>query len=268
MADVRALRQRFAELHREGLFVMPNAWDAGSARILASMGFPATATTSSGFAATLGRHDQQVTLDELLAHVGALVRAVDIPVSVDAEHCFADDADGVAVTVARIAEEGAAGVSIEDYDPAIGVMPVDEATARVAAAAEAAAATGMVLTARAENHLYGAGDLDDTIDRLRRYRSAGAGVLYAPGLAALADITRLVAAVGAPVNVLLLRGGPSVPELGEAGVRRVSTGGALAFTAYGALTAGARELLDSGTSQYAKWALSAEQRQAAFGPEP
>lgn len=245
------LRQRFRELHASGTFVMPNPWDIGSAKLLAALGFPALATTSSGHAATLGRLDQHVTRDELLAHAEALATAVDVPLNVDAERCFADDPAGVADTVRLIAETGAAGCSLEDYDPVTKVIdPLPAAVERVAAAAEAARATGLVLTARAENHLYGVTDLDETIARLRAYRDAGADVVYAPGLVDLDDITRVVQEVDAPVNVLALPRGPSVEVLGSAGVRRVSTGGALARAAYGALVSGARELLGAGTSTY------------------
>jgi 2-methylisocitrate lyase-like PEP mutase family enzyme len=243
---------------------MPNAWDIGSARIMASMGFEAIATTSSGHAATLGKMDQQVTLDELLAHVSALVGSVDIPVSVDAERCFADDPDGVAANVEKIAATGAAGVSIEDYDPPRGLDPVEVAVQRVEAAAGVTRPQGMILTARAENHLYGVDDLDDTIERLVAYREAGADVVYAPGITDEGDIQRVVDDVGAPVNVLALRDGPSVPRLADIGVRRVSTGGALTFAAYGALAHAARELLDQGTSNYTGRALSADDRRAAF----
>jgi 2-methylisocitrate lyase-like PEP mutase family enzyme len=263
-ARVTELRKRFAQLHDSGTFLMPNAWDVGSARILASLGFPAIATTSSGFAASLGRMDQHVTLDEVVRHVGALVRAVEVPVSVDAESGYADTLPGLASTVERLAGEGAAGVSIEDYHPASGIYPVDVAAERVTAAAGAAHRHGIVLTARAENHLYGVEDLDDTISRLRAYRRAGADVLYAPGLVDLKAIARIVDEVAAPINVLLRRNGPSVSQLSEVGVRRLSTGGSLAFAAYGALAAAGRELLDSGTSRYADAALSVEDRRAAF----
>jgi 2-methylisocitrate lyase-like PEP mutase family enzyme len=239
------LRTRFRELHRDGTFVMPNPWDVGSAHLLAGLGFPALATTSSGHAASLGRRDQQVTRDELVAHAAALAAAVDVPLNVDAERCFADTPAGVAETVGLLAGTRAAGLSIEDYDPGAGaVEPLDVAAARVAAAAEVARAEGLVLTARAENHLYGAGDLDDTIARLRAYRDAGAEVVYAPGLTDLAEIARLVEAVEVPVNVLAT-GAPPVPELASVGVRRVSTGGALARIAYGAARSAAQELLDS-----------------------
>lgn len=249
---IDALRERFRRLHEEGLFVMPNPWDAGSARLLASLGFPALATTSSGHAATLGRLDQQVTRDELLAHAAALAAAVDVPLNVDAERCFADDPAGVAETVRLIADTGAAGCSIEDYDPSTGgIEPVEAAAERVAAAADVAHEHGLVLTARAENHLYRIDDLDDTVGRLRAYREAGADVVYAPGLVALDDIARLVREVGRPVNVLARPKGPSIADLESVGVRRVSTGGALARAAYRAAVTGARELLGDGTSTYA-----------------
>jgi 2-methylisocitrate lyase-like PEP mutase family enzyme len=259
------LRERFRHLHTAGFFVMPNPWDVGSARLLASLGFPALATTSSGHAATLGRPDQHVTRDELLAHAEQLASAVDVPLNVDAERCFADDPAGVATTVELIARTGAAGCSIEDYDPVAGrIDPLDIAAERVAAAADAAHAHGLVLTARAENHLYGTDDLDNTITRLRAYRDAGADVVYAPGLVEITDITRLVRDVETPVNVLALPNGPSTSELASAGVRRVSTGGALAKAAYGALMRAARELLDTGTSTYAAAGIRNADLSAAF----
>ncbi len=258
------MRRHFARLHDAGTFLMPNAWDIGSARILASLGFPAIATTSSGFAASLGRMDQHVVLDEVVRHVGALVGAVEVPVSVDAESGYADSLPGVASTVERLAGEGAAGVSIEDYDPASGIYPVEVAAERVTAAAGAARRHGIVLTARAENHLYGVEDLDDTISRLRAFRRAGADVLYAPGLEDLAAVARVVDKVAAPINVLLRRDGPTASQLAEVGVRRLSTGGSLAFAAYGALARSAKELLMAGTSTYADGALSVTDRRAAF----
>jgi 2-methylisocitrate lyase-like PEP mutase family enzyme len=258
---------RFRELHaRDQLFVMPNPWDVGSARLLESLGFPALATTSSGFGATLGRADQQVTLDELLAHVVTLVDAIGVPLNVDAERLYADEPEGVAETARLIAGTGAAGFSIEDYDPARARLdPFDEAVARVAAAAGVARAHGLVLTARAENHLYGVDDLDDTIARLRAYRDAGAQVVYAPGLSRIDDIARVVRELGVPVNVLALRGGPAVRELAAAGVRRVSTGGSLAWAAYGALVSAGQELLGSGTSEYTAVAVPADLYERAFG---
>jgi len=253
----------FRALHARATFVIPNAWDVGSARVLQVCGASAIATTSSGFAASMGRGDQHITCGELLAHVAALTAAVDIPVSVDAEYLYADDLPGVRETVRGLIDAGAAGFSIEDYDPiARTVIDPDRAAERVAAAVEEA--DGLVVTARAENPLYGAGDLDDTVRRLQLYREAGADVLYAPGLQDLADIAAVVAAVTAPVNVLLLPQGPSVPELAGAGVRRVSVGGGLAWTAYGALASAARELFTIGTSTFLDGALDRDLRTRAF----
>jgi 2-methylisocitrate lyase-like PEP mutase family enzyme len=259
-------RDRFRQLHERGLFIMPNPWDVGSARILASMGFPALATTSLGHAASLGKLDQSVTRDELIDHVATISAAVDLPLNVDAERCFADDPAGVADTVSALAEAGAAGCSIEDYDPAKGAIDgVGVSAERVAAAADAAHRHGMVLTARAENALYGIDDIDDTIARLRAYREAGADVLYAPRLTDAAQIRRVVEATDAPVNVLAMRHGPSVPELADLGVRRVSTGGPLARAAYGALRRAAEELLGPGTSTYQDDALTGDDLERAFG---
>lgn len=262
---IETIRDTFRSLHDAGTFMLPNPWDVPSARLLEHLGFPALATTSSGFAASLGRADQRVTRDELIAHVATLTAAVQVPVSVDAERGYAADPAGVAETVRMLAEAGASGVSIEDYDPSAGrIEPVDAAAERIAAAASVCTGYGMVLTGRAENHLYGQHDLHDTIARLTAYRDAGATCLYAPGLTDLADIARVVGEVGAPVNVLALRGGPAVAQLAEAGVRRVSTGGSLAWAAYGALVAAATELRDSGTSTYLDRALPPSLREEAF----
>ena len=260
-------RRRFRDLHAHGIFVMPNAWDVGSARLLAAAGFDALATTSGGFAWSIGRADYRVRRDELLAHVAALAAATELPLSVDSERCFAADPDGVAETVRLLGEAGAAGCSIEDFDPASGAIDdAGVAAERVAAAAEAAhAGDPMVLTARAENHLHGVDDLDDTIARLRAYRAAGADVVYAPALRDPAHIAAVVDAVDAPVNVLLIPGVPAVGQLRSLGVRRVSTGSALASVAYGALVAAARELAAEGTSAYVRGGLSPEVRAAAFG---
>ena len=258
-------RRVFRLLHAAGTFVLPNPWDVPSARLLAHLGFPALATTSSGFAASLGRRDQHVTRDELVCHVTALTAAVPVPLSVDAERGYADDPAGVADTVEMLAEAGASGVSIEDYDPATGRMdPVGVAVERIAAAATVCTRYGMVLTGRAENHLYGIADLHDTIARLTAYRDAGATCLYAPGLRDLDDITRVVREVGTAVNVLAQRDGPTVPQLAQVGVRRISTGGSLAWAAYGALTDAATELRNTGTSTYLDRALSRQFRDAAF----
>jgi 2-methylisocitrate lyase-like PEP mutase family enzyme len=257
--------EAFRKLHAAGTFVIPNPWDVPSARLLEHLGFRALATTSSGFAASLGRGDQHVTRDELVAHVATLTAAVGVPVSVDAERGYAEDTAGVAATVRLLVDAGASGVSIEDYDPVAGtVYPVEVAAERIAAAAAECDRDGVVLTGRAENHLYDAGDLDDTVARLIAYRDAGATCLYAPGLSGLDDIARVVREVGAPVNVLALRHGPSVAELASAGVRRVSTGGSLAWAAYGALVDAATELRDQGTSTYIDRALPRPIREAAF----
>lgn len=237
----------FRNLHREGCFVMPNPYDVGSARLLAALGFPALATTSGGFAATLGRADMTIGRDLVVAHVAAVAAATDLPVNADSERCFAEDPAGVAETVGLLAAAGAAGCSIEDWDPARRrIDPIASAVARVAAAATAADAADMVLTARCENHLRGVDDLDDTVRRLVAYRQAGAAVVYAPALADLDAIRTVVESVAAPVNVLLVPGGPSVGELAAVGVRRISIGGMLSRIALGAAAAAATSLLETG----------------------
>ncbi len=262
-------RTRFRALHSaERLFVMPNPWDVGSARLLASCGFEALATTSAGFAWSIGKLDQSVSRDELVAHVLAVASATALPLNVDSERCFPDDPGGIAETVMLLAEAGAAGLSIEDYNPATGEIDgISVAAERVGIAAEAAhsLSDALVLTARAENHISGVDDIEDTIARLIAYREAGADVAYAPGLSDLDQIAAVVRAVGIPINVLALPDGPSVAELASAGVRRVSTGGALAAAAYGALVAGAQELLAEGTSQYAKGAVPRSTLVSALG---
>jgi 2-methylisocitrate lyase-like PEP mutase family enzyme len=266
MGDVAAERRtRFRALHdRAQLFVMPNPWDVGSARLLESAGFEALATTSAGFAWSSGRLDQTVSRDELVTHVATLAAATDLPLNVDSERCYPDDPGGVTRTVGLLSEAGAAGFSIEDFDPGRGGM--DElglATERVAEAAEASQQR-MLLTARAENHIRGVDDLDDTIARLIAYRDAGADVVYAPGLTDLEQIARVVEAVGIPLNVLALPAGPSVGELAAAGVRRISTGSLLAGAAYAALLDGARELQEKGTSHYGERSVARDVLAAAF----
>jgi 2-methylisocitrate lyase-like PEP mutase family enzyme len=262
--DARQVRARFFELHsRPEVFVMPNPFDVGSARMLAGAGFPALATTSAGFAWSLGVDDGQVSFDQLVAHVRSITAAVDVPLNVDSERLFAEDLDGVAASVQALHTAGAAGCSIEDWNPRTGAIdPVEVAAERVAAAVAAAHVDGdpLLLTARCENLLHGIDDLDDTIARLCAYRDAGADCVYAPGLTTAEQIRTVVDAVEVPVNVLAWPGGPSVAEIGEAGGRRVSVGGSLASTAYGALMVGARELLDSGTSTYLKVRLQPEDR--------
>ena len=240
----------FLDLHRPGRpLLLPNPWDLGSARVLASLGFEALATTSSGFAATLGRRDYGVTRDEALAHAAAVAAAVDVPVSADLENAFADDPEGVAETVRRAAQTGLAGCSVEDAGPQ-GVYDAALAAERVAAAVEAGG-DRLVITARAENFLHDRRDLDDTIARLQSFQAAGAHVLYAPGLVRADDIRAVVEAVERPVNVLALPGAPSVTELAELGVARVSVGGGFFYAALGGLVDAARELLDAGT--YGFW---------------
>lgn len=261
-------RARFRALHAaDRLFVMPNPWDIGSARLLASFGFQALATTSAGFAWSIGKLDQSVSRDELIAHVARIAEATPLPLNVDSERCYPDDAGGVAETVAMLAGAGAAGFSIEDYNPTTGAIDdVELAAERVAIAAEAARSVPepMILTGRAENHIRGVSDFDDTLSRLIAYRDAGADVVYAPGLSDLDQIKQVVDAVGIPVNVLALPHGPTIAELAAAGVRRVSTGSALAAYAYASLAEGARELLNEGSSRYATHRLPREVLQTAF----
>jgi 2-methylisocitrate lyase-like PEP mutase family enzyme len=263
-----ANRDRFHHLHqRDQIFVMPNPWDIGSARLLESLGFEALATTSAGFAWSLGKHDMHVTRDELVTHVAALASAVAVPLNVDAERCFAETPAGVAETAELLVDAGAAGFSIEDWNPAENrIDPIEVAVERLAAAAAVAhrGAHPMVLTGRAENHLHGVTDLADTIARLVAYRDAGADVVFAPGLSKLDDIRAVVDAVGIPLNVIALPNGPSVAELAAVGVRRVSIGGALARAAYSAMIRGARELLAYGTSSYTSSNLPAADFADAF----
>ena len=251
--QVQAERARvFRALHEgPGPLLLPNPWDVGSARLLASLGFAALATTSGGFAATLGRLDGAVTRDEVLSHAAAIAAATDLPVSADLENAFADEPAGVAETIGLAAAAGLAGCSVEDFTrrPHAPIYDLGLARERVAAAAAAAkAAPGpLVLTTRAENYLHGRPDLADTIGRLQAYQEAGADVLYAPGLTSLADIRAVVSSVDRPVNVLTLPGAPSVPQLAAAGVRRISVGSAFSNAALGTLVTAARELLGEGT---------------------
>lgn len=246
---------RFLALHSDrSPLLLPNPWDQGSARLLASLGFEALATTSSGFAATLGRLDGSVTRDEAIAHAASIVAATELPVSADLENGFADEPRGVAHTVRMAVEAGLAGCSIEDFTRSADtpIYDVGLAAERVTAAAEIAH-TGpvyLVLTARAENYVHGRKDLPDTIARLQAYQEAGADVLFAPGLSDLADIRQLVASVDRPVNVLARPGGPPIAELASVGVRRVSVGGAFAYAAFGALVEAAQQLRDQGTYDF------------------
>src|SRR5688572_29158459 len=250
------LADRFLSLHRSDRpLLMPNPWDRGAAVLLESLRFEALATTSSGFAATLGRLDGMVTRDEAIAHSAELVDAVEVPVSADLENCFADDPDEVAETIRLALDAGLAGCSIEEFAGREKDTIYDAGLARerVEAAADAAhsGSRKLVLTARAENHIHGRDDLADTIARLQSFQEAGADALFAPGVRALSDIRELISSVDLPVNVLVLPGMASVSELAEAGVSRISVGGAFAFAAYGAAVTAARELKETGT--YGFW---------------
>jgi 2-methylisocitrate lyase-like PEP mutase family enzyme len=237
----------FQALHAGKAFVIPNPWDAGSARVLAALGFKALATTSSGFAFTLGGLDGTATLDEVVAHAGALDRATDLPVSVDLENGYGPDPSSVAVAIRRVAETGAVGGSIEDWDPAGRIYDRRHAIDRVAAAAEAAHGLGFpfMLTARAENHIRGNPDLKDTIARLQAFAEAGADVLYAPGLRTVDEIRTVCHAVSKPVNVLAVPG-LSFDQVVAAGVRRVSVGGGLTWVALRAMADAAQTIRDTG----------------------
>ena len=237
----------FRALHEGEAFIIPNPWDAGSARVLHALGFRALATTSSGFAFTLGRPDGAATLDEVLEHTRALDRATSLPISVDLENGHGPAPEDAAAAIARAAEAGAVGGSIEDYDPAGHIYGFEHAVERVAAAVEAARALSFpfTLTARAENHIRGNPDLDDTIARLQAYERAGADVLYAPGLRSGDEIRAIVEATGKPVNVLA-HAGLSLAEIVEAGGTRISVGGALAWVAVKAMADAAQQIRDSG----------------------
>jgi 2-methylisocitrate lyase-like PEP mutase family enzyme len=252
--------RRFLDLHRPGTpLLLPNPWDVGTAKQFAAVGFQALATTSNGYAGTLGRADGELSRDEALAHAGAIADASDLPVTADLENCFADTPEGVAETVRRAAEVGIAGCSLEDYtgDKANVIYDAALAADRVKAAVEVARgeATRLVLTARAENYLHGLRDLADTIARLQAFQSAGADVVYAPGLSDLGEIEQVVRSVDVPVNVLLVPGGPTVPELASVGVARISVGGAFHLVSVAAVESAARELLEKGTHGYWEQAM-------------
>jgi len=237
----------FWALHEGDAFIIPNPWDAGSARVLAALGFEALASTSSGFAFTLGRLDGQVTLDEVVEHTRVLDEATALPVSIDLENGYGREPEDAALAVTRAAEAGAVGGSIEDYDPNGEIYALDHSVARVAAAREAADGLDFpfTLTARAENHIRGNPDLADTIGRLQAYEEAGADVLYAPGLRTTDEIRAMCEATTKPVNVLAFSG-LSMPEAVAAGARRVSVGGGLTWIAVGAMAAAASQMRDHG----------------------
>jgi 2-methylisocitrate lyase-like PEP mutase family enzyme len=243
----REKAERFAALHAGDPFVIPNPWDAGSARVLEALGFEALATTSSGFAFTLGRLDGGVKLEEVAQHVAELDGATALPVSVDLENGYGADPESAAEAIRRAAKAGAVGGSIEDWDPAGHLYELPHAVERISAAVEASRSLdfAFTLTARAENHIRGNPDLDDTIARLQAYERAGADVLYAPGLRSGDDIRAVCDAVAKPVNVLA-RPGLTVAEIAEAGGTRISVGGALTWVAIGAMASAAEQIRDSG----------------------
>jgi 2-methylisocitrate lyase-like PEP mutase family enzyme len=247
MSTQREKAARFAELHRGDPFLIPNPWDVGSARVLESLGFPALTSTSSGFAFTLGRLDGGVTLDELYGHVQAIAAATAVPFAVDLENGYGPAPSDAAHAIVRVAEAGAVGGSIEDWDPSGRLYSLADATARVLAAREAAAELGFpfMLVARAENHIRGNPDLDDTIARLCAFEEAGADVLYAPGLASPAEIRAVCDAVNRPVNVLAWPG-LTTKEIFAAGAQRISVGGSLAWTAVEAFAQAAEHIRDTG----------------------
>ncbi|MGZ8780988.1 MAG: isocitrate lyase/PEP mutase family protein [Thermoanaerobaculia bacterium] len=247
-----AKSDRFRELHQSGCFVIPNPWDVGSARLLVQLGFPALATTSSGFAWTLGRPDNHVTLDEALAHFRTIAAAVDVPVNGDFEGGFAVAPADVGRNVAAAAATGVAGLSIEDStgDAANPLFDFALAVDRIRAAREAIdrAGTGVLLTARSEGFLVGRPDLDETIRRLVAFAEAGADCLYAPGLRNLSDIRGVIEAVAPkPVNVLVGGDFTTVAEVASLGARRISVGGALARAAWSGFLDAAREIAGHGT---------------------
>lgn len=250
--------REFRRLHEaEGIFVVPNPWDVGSARILAGLGFSALATTSAGMAFAMGRCEGSVSAAETLAHCRDIVAATPLPVTADLEKGFGDDPEAVAETIRAAAQTGLAGCSIEDYSGLVDapIFDFDHAVERVAAAVEAcrALSSDMVFTARCENYLWGRPDLDDTIRRLQAFAAAGADVLYAPGLPDLDSIGTVCAEVGKPVNVVTGLPGPRfrVDELAEAGVKRISIGAAFARAAYGSLVSAAREINGQGSFTFA-----------------
>lgn len=243
-------RAAFRALHASGCFILPNPWDAGSARYLASLGFRALATTSSGFAWSTGRADNQVAREDILAHLAEMVAATDLPVNADFENGFGSTPDEVAQSVTLAIATGVSGLSIEDStgDSAMPLMPIDAAVARIAAARRAIDENGgdTLLVGRAENFFVGVPDLDDTLVRLKAYADAGADCLYAPGIQTREQIAAVVAAVAPkPVNVLIGSASSfTLQELAGLGVRRVSVGGALARAAWGGFMLAAQSLVD------------------------
>jgi 2-methylisocitrate lyase-like PEP mutase family enzyme len=261
----------FRALHeRDRAFIIPNPWDAGTARLLAHLGFEALATTSAGYAFSLGQRDNTIGRDEMMTHVAAIVAATDLPVSADLENGFGDDPGTVAETIRRGAAAGLAGGSIEDSINRPGELVYEHelAVERVRAAVEAARSLPFpfTLTARAENYLVGRPDLADTIRRLQAYQEAGADVLYAPGLRSQEDIAAVVRSVDRPVNVVMGLQGVQLglATLSEIGVKRVSVGSALSRAALGAFLRAAREMHEHGTFTFADEAVSYREISALF----
>src|SRR5437870_6814152 len=247
MHDPQRKGEAFRALHAGEPFVIPNPWDAGSARVLEALGSKAVASTSSGFAFTQGRLDGNVTLDQVVQHAEELDRAIGLPVSIDLEHGYGREPERAAHAIERVAKAGAVGASIEDNDPSQGIYEISFAVDRIAAAAQTAHALAFpfTLTARAENHIRGHPDLDDTIARPHAFEAAGADVLYAPGLRRWEEIQAVCESVAQPVNVLALPG-MSLAEIAGAGAQRVSVGGGLTWVAVNAMAAAAREIGDRG----------------------
>jgi 2-methylisocitrate lyase-like PEP mutase family enzyme len=239
--------ERFRALHEGEAFIIPNPWDAGTAKVLTGLGFQALATTSAGFAFSLGRLDGGVSLDEVIDHTRMLAEATEVPVSVDLEDGYGAAPDDAARAITRAADAGAVGGSIEDYDPSGEIYGIEQATERIAAAVEVARKFDFpfTLTARAENHIRGNPDIDDTIARLQSYERAGADVVYAPGLKSTDDIRAICDATSKPVNVLA-RPDLSVQAITEAGAKRISLGSWLTWVSVGALVDFATQMRDRG----------------------
>jgi 2-methylisocitrate lyase-like PEP mutase family enzyme len=252
----------FRALHaRNRAFIIPNPWDAGTARLLSQLGFEALATTSAGYAFSSGQRDNTVGRDRMIAHIAAIAAAADLPVSADLENGYGDDPESVADTIRRAAAAGAVGGSIEDASGRVDrpLYETAHAAERIAAAAEVARSLHVpfILTARAENYLVGRAGLADTIERLQAYQAAGADVLYAPGLTSLDDIAAVVRSLDRPVNVLAGLGGArlSLADFSAVGVRRVSVGSLLSRAALGAFLRAASEMKGSGRFSFADEAV-------------
>jgi methylisocitrate lyase len=271
MSATKQKRDTFRRLHDSGCFVIPNPWDVGSARYLAGLGFPALATTSSGFAWTRGRADNAVPLDEALDHFAELAASVDVPVNADFEGGFAVDPAEVAAHVQRAVDTGVAGISIEDStgDAASPLFEFDLAVERIRAACRAVAGSGVMLVARSEGFITGRPDLAETVRRLTAFAEAGADCLYAPGIRSREEITTVVRAVAPrPVNVLVGGGDLTVAEVANLGARRISVGGALARAAWSGLIAAATEIAREGTFHRLSAAVPFAEVNGFFKPRP